>query len=112
MHLALQDLLSAFIRVRPCPNLALHRTRDPEGRGAWISTRTRHSCIIGEDSNDETSYGNRLHARDTARPAGAGALACQPGVMSLTHCPLCVGLAVLSLVRAGAHLLLLGRLAV
>jgi hypothetical protein len=47
-----------------------------------------------------------------ARPGGDGALACQPEIMSLTHCPLCVGLAVLSLVRAGAHLLLLGRLAV
>jgi hypothetical protein len=28
--------------------------------------------------------------------------------MSLTHCPLCVGLALLSVLRAGAHLLLLG----
>ncbi|MFM2080717.1 MAG: hypothetical protein RLZZ219_1399 [Cyanobacteriota bacterium] len=27
--------------------------------------------------------------------------------MSLTHCPLCVGLAVLSVLRAGAHLLLI-----
>lgn len=27
--------------------------------------------------------------------------------MSITHCPLCVGLAVLSVLRAGAHLLLL-----
>ena len=30
--------------------------------------------------------------------------------MSLLHCPLCVGLAVLSLLRAGAHLVLLERL--
>ncbi|MFM7653729.1 MAG: hypothetical protein ACKO5M_12570 [Vulcanococcus sp.] len=30
--------------------------------------------------------------------------------MSLTHCPLCIGLAVMSVLRAGAHLLLLGRL--
>jgi hypothetical protein len=29
--------------------------------------------------------------------------------MSLTHCPLCVGLALLSVVRASAHLLLLWR---
>lgn len=30
--------------------------------------------------------------------------------MSLTHCPLCVGLAVLSVLRAGAHLLLIARM--
>lgn len=30
--------------------------------------------------------------------------------MSLLHCPLCVGLALLSLLRAGAHLVLLKRL--
>ncbi|MEY3928635.1 MAG: hypothetical protein RLZZ516_345 [Cyanobacteriota bacterium] len=30
--------------------------------------------------------------------------------MSLLHCPLCVGLALLSLLRAGAHLVLLERL--
>lgn len=30
--------------------------------------------------------------------------------MSLMHCPLCVGLAVLSVLRAGAHLLLVERL--
>ncbi len=30
--------------------------------------------------------------------------------MGLTHCPLCVGLAVLCLVRCGAHAVLLWRL--
>ncbi|MEN9767834.1 hypothetical protein [Vulcanococcus sp.] len=30
--------------------------------------------------------------------------------MSLWHCPLCIGLGLLSLVRAGAHLTLLSQL--
>jgi hypothetical protein len=33
-------------------------------------------------------------------------------LMSLLHCPLCFALAVLSVLRAGAHLLLLERLLV
>ena len=32
----------------------------------------------------------------------------QAGVMSLMHCPLCIGLALLSVVRAASHLLLVG----
>ncbi|MGA1303663.1 MAG: hypothetical protein ACO3ZD_06445 [Cyanobium sp.] len=32
----------------------------------------------------------------------------QAGAMSLMHCPLCIGLALLSVVRAASHLLLVG----
>ena len=32
----------------------------------------------------------------------------QAGGMSLMHCPLCIGLALLSVVRAASHLLLVG----
>ena len=43
-------------------------------------------------------------------PAAAPVSLLAPDVeaMSLTHCPLCIGLALLSVLRAGAHLLLLG----
>ena len=50
------------------------------------------------------------HGGGAAFAAVAVSLARSPAAgMSLTHCPLCIGLAVMSVLRAGAHLLLLGR---